>query len=66
MAAMDVNGAESKSLFAQVQFYIVRTEDLCGDSAREVRPNTRIQSHGLILTFFFSLPNYWMTMGQKK
>lgn len=43
MAAMDVNGAESKSLFAQVQFYIVQTEDLRGDSAREVR----IPTHAL-------------------
>lgn len=37
MAAMDLDGAESKALFAQVQFYIVQTEDLHGDSALEVR-----------------------------
>ena len=37
MAAIDVDGPQSKSLFAQVQFYIVQTEDLQGDSAREVR-----------------------------
>lgn len=37
MAAMDLDGAESRSLFAQVQFYIVQTEDLQGDGAREVR-----------------------------
>lgn len=42
MAAMDVNGAESKILFAQVQFLIVETEDLRGDSAREVRVPTHI------------------------
>ena len=40
MAAMDLDGAESKSLFAQVQFYIVQTEDLRGDGAREVRVPT--------------------------
>ncbi|KAF6221067.1 hypothetical protein HO133_002748 [Letharia lupina] len=33
---MDLDGAESKSLFAQVQFYIVQTVDLRGDSAREL------------------------------
>lgn len=37
MADMDLDGAESKSLFAQVQFYIVQSEGLEGDSAREVR-----------------------------
>ncbi len=37
MADMDLDGVESKSLFAQVQFYIVQSEGLEGDSAREVR-----------------------------
>ncbi len=37
MAAMDLDGVESKSLFAQVQFYIVQSEGLEEDSAREVR-----------------------------
>ena len=37
MAAIDLDDAQSKSLFAQVQFYIVQTGDLQGDSAREVR-----------------------------
>ena len=40
MAAIDLDRAESKSLFAQVQFYIVQTEGLAGDSAREVRVPT--------------------------
>lgn len=40
MAAMDLDGAESKSLFAQVQFFIVQAEDLQGDSAREVHVPT--------------------------
>lgn len=44
MAAMDLDGAESKSLFAQVHFYIVQPENLRGDSAREVRvPIHRLQ-----------------------
>ena len=37
MAATDMDGAGGKSLFAQVQFYIVETEHLQGDGAREVR-----------------------------
>lgn len=36
MAAMDLDGAESRSLFAQVQFYIFQSEDLQGDGAREL------------------------------
>ena len=44
MAAVDMDGVASKSLFAQVQFYLVETEDLQGDSAREVRiPTFEIQ-----------------------
>ena len=34
---MGVDGAESKALFAQVQFHIVETDDLHGNSARDVR-----------------------------
>ena len=40
MAAIDMDGVVSKSLFAQIQFYIVETGDLQGDSAREVRVPT--------------------------
>ena len=44
MAAVDMDGVASKSLFAQVQFYLVETEDLQGDSAREVHiPTFEIQ-----------------------
>ena len=42
MAAMDLDGAGSKCLFAQVQFYMVQTENLQGDSAREVRIPTNV------------------------
>ena len=38
MAAND--DPQSKSLFAQVQFYIVQVGDLQGDSAREVPIST--------------------------
>ena len=37
MAANDQDDPQIKSLFAQVQFYIVQTGDLQGESAREVR-----------------------------
>ena len=37
MAAIGLDGAETKSLFAQVQFYVVQTEDFGGDEAYEVR-----------------------------
>ena len=40
MAANDQEDPQSKSLFAQVQFYMVQTGDLQGDSAREVRIST--------------------------
>lgn len=44
MAAVDMDGVASKSLFAQVQFYLVEKEDLQGDSAREVRiPTFEVQ-----------------------
>lgn len=37
MAAMDVDaGAESKALFSQTQFYIVRTDDFQVDDAEAV------------------------------
>lgn len=40
MATTDLDGAGGKILFAQVQFYIVQSEDLQEDSAREVRIST--------------------------
>lgn len=41
---MDMDGAEKKALFTQVQFYIVQTDDLQGDGARELA--TLLQENG--------------------